>query len=128
MCSQHLLMSLLSYHPQLMQPEAKQGAKKNLAKATECFSFVINRAPSNVYAAQGIGAVLAEEGQAQAALTIFTQVGARLRRTCSWLAPCVCMLSGMDGAPAHLQLGHFRSREAHPRNPSPEADVSCTCA
>lgn len=56
------------------QPEAKASGHKALAKATECFQTGINRMQNNVYAAHGIGAVLAEQGHIQAAHTIFTQV------------------------------------------------------
>ncbi|KAK9805938.1 hypothetical protein WJX73_006894 [Symbiochloris irregularis] len=56
------------------KPEAKQGAQKKLEKAIECFSFVITRVPGNVYAAHGLGAVLAEQGHLNAAQNIFAQV------------------------------------------------------
>ena len=68
-----------------MQPEAKQSAYKALGKATECFQNCLKGTPSNVFAAQGIGAILAEQGHMQAAHTIFTQVN-------GWL-PCMPFVS-----------------------------------
>lgn len=45
-----------------------------MEKAIECFTFVITRVPSNVYAAHGLGAVLAEQGHLNWAQSIFAQV------------------------------------------------------
>ena len=61
----------------VMQPDTRQSAGKALARALECFQTGIQRTPENVYAAHGVGAVLAEQGHTKTAQTIFTLVGAQ---------------------------------------------------
>jgi RNA polymerase-associated protein CTR9 len=49
-------------------------AEKYLKRALEYYSRVLQRNSSNIYAASGIGCVLAEQGKLEAAQKIFTQV------------------------------------------------------
>ena len=59
---------------QRAQPEAAAKAAKQFARALDAYRRVLERGESNAFAANGIGAVLAEQGHLGAARDIFTQV------------------------------------------------------
>jgi len=56
------------------QPESAKKAEKQFARALTEYKRVLERGDGNVFAANGIGAVLAEQGHLGAARDIFNQV------------------------------------------------------
>jgi hypothetical protein len=63
---------------QRAQPEAAAKAAKQFARALDAYRRVLERGEGNAFAANGIGAVLAEQGHLGAARDIFTQVRYRV--------------------------------------------------
>lgn len=70
-----------------LQADAKQSRDKAFKRALEQFMTGIHLRPGNMYAAHGIGAVLAEQGHLQTANTIFTQAGS----ASVWIGCCTAM-------------------------------------
>lgn len=56
------------------QPEAVRKAEKQLPRALDAYRRVLERAEGNAFAANGVGAVLAEQGHVGAARAVFAQV------------------------------------------------------
>ncbi len=74
-----------------LQEEVKAKRRSRLLQALKMYRDILARHPGNVYAANGIGAVLAEEGRLAEARQIFTEVRApwRLGRPLR-VSECTC--------------------------------------
>lgn len=55
------------------QPEAVRKAEKQLPRALDAYRRVLERSEGNAFAANGVGAVLAEQGHVGAARAVFAQ-------------------------------------------------------
>lgn len=58
--------------------------KNHLSKALECYKIALSKEPSNAYAANGVGVVLAEEGSMSTAKEIFSKVQEAVASNPAW--------------------------------------------